>query len=102
MSAFDDLLMRTLEAGGGNSVVFDPQKLAKELIAYGESEAATKLLRLGLEELQAIGRRASQTFLNFSGEHGPILDKAICLAVVEHVEGKPRDLKRKRRIYPKG
>jgi hypothetical protein len=72
-----------------------------ELIAYGEPEAASKLQMLDATELQAIGRRAHAIWSTFSGEHGPMLDKAICLAIVEHIEGRPRELKRKRRQYPR-
>jgi hypothetical protein len=100
MSSPDDMLKRAIEAGA-STVVFDPKRLVQELIAFGESEAASKLLLLEANELQAIGRRANAIWNDFTGERGPTLDKAICLAVVEHVEGKPRELRRKRRQYPK-
>ena len=100
MSSFDDLLRASFEGGGG-TVVFDPKNLVKELIAYGEPEAATKLMLLDTQALQAIGRRADAIWSDFSGERGPTLDKALCLAIVEHIEGKRRELKRKRRVYPR-
>jgi hypothetical protein len=100
MANLDDLLLGAL-GGGEPIVVFEPDKLSHELVAYGEPEAAEKLICLGPDELRAIGRRAHHIWTGFSGESGPMLDKAICLAVVEHLEGKPRDLKRRRRQYPK-
>jgi hypothetical protein len=95
------ILKRTLDAEAGNTVAFNPEKIVPELIAYGEPEAAAKLVQLSAQELQVIGRRAHELWSDFTGERGPMLDKAICLAVVERVEGQPRDLKRKRRQYPK-
>ncbi len=84
-----------------SSIVFEPQSIAKELIAYGEPEAADGLLSLTPESLQVIGRRAHEIWNEFEGEHGPMIVTAICLAVVEHVEGKRRPLRRKRRVFPK-
>ena len=48
-----------------------------------------------------IGLLAHKHYSAFSGESGPMLDTAICLAVVEHLEGNARPLARKRRVYPK-
>jgi hypothetical protein len=84
-----------------SSVIFEPQNIAKELVAYGEPEAADRLLSLTSESLQVIGRKAHEIWNEIEGEHGPMLVTAICLAVVEHVEGNRRALRRKRRRYPK-
>jgi len=84
-----------------SSILFEPQSIVKELIAYGEPEAANRLLLLTSESLQVIGRRAHEISCEFEGGHGPMIVTAICLAVVEHVEGKRRPLRRKRRRYPK-
>jgi hypothetical protein len=99
----EDFLMAALETAGTaeSAVVFEPHKLVRELNAYGEPEAANKITQLETKELLAIGRRAHAIWSTFSGEHGPMLDKAICLAIVEYIEGSPRELRRKRRQYPK-
>ena len=80
-----------------SSILFEPRSIAEELIAYGEPEAADRLLSLTSESLQVIGGRAQEISCEFEGEHGPMIVTAICLAVVEHVEGKRRPLRRKRR-----
>ena len=86
-----DLMDRSL---GG--VAFDAQPLARELAAYGEPEAARMLLSMD-----------SDTHRRISVEAGKLLgqkvtiDRAICLAAVAVFEGKPRELCRKRRVYPK-
>jgi hypothetical protein len=71
--------------------------MAGELVAYGEIEAAEKLLHMDTKTILKIGLRAHEQF----SEGNLILDKAICLAIVEHIEGKSRELKRKKRSYPK-
>ncbi|MCL2340693.1 MAG: hypothetical protein FWC49_03195 [Proteobacteria bacterium] len=77
---------------------FDPRDLIRELLAYGEIEAADKLLQLDRKAIVAIGVLAMRYY---SAPDRPILDKAICLGIVEFLEEKPRPLKRKRRVYPK-
>ena len=84
-----------------SSIIFNPQTIAKELRAYGEPEAADKLLSLPSASLQAIGRRAHEISIEFEGGRGPMIVTAICLAVVEHVEGTRRPLRRKRRRFSK-
>jgi hypothetical protein len=76
-------------------VRFEPKSLVRELIAYGEPEAAEKLMTLEPAAIEAIGIRAHQLWSEI------MLDKAICLAIVEYVEGAPRPLRRKRRTYAK-
>ena len=79
-------------------VTFDPRDLVRELVAYGEPEAAELLPHLNEQAIAAIGVLASR---HSSGPENPILDKAICLGIVEFLEGQPRPLRRKRRLYPK-
>ena len=89
-------------AKDGSAIVFDPKAMAKELIAYGETEAAERLVQLDADEIREAGKLAYKHYSEFSGARGPMLDTAICLGVVEFLEGKPRALRRKRRVYPKG
>ena len=67
-------------------------------MAYGETEAARQLLLLDQQAIAAVGVLASR---HYSGPNNPILDKAICLGIVEFLEEQVRPLKRKRRLYPK-
>ena len=85
-------------SGARSTVHFDPRDLVRELVAYGETDAAEKLLILDQHAIAAIGVLASR---HYSAPDNPILDKAICLGVVEFLEGQARPLKRKRRLYPK-
>jgi hypothetical protein len=86
-------------AGARSSVIFKPEDLVRELVAYGEVEAADVLIRLDQQAIDAIGVLASR---HYSADSRPILDKSICLGIVEFIEGRARPLKRKRRMYPKG
>ncbi|WP_148268063.1 hypothetical protein [Pseudoxanthomonas spadix] len=85
-------------AGARSRVHFNPHDLVRELMAYGESDAAEKLLLLDEQAIAAVGVLASR---HYSGPDNPILDKAICLGIVEFLEGQGRPLKRNRRVYPK-
>lgn len=85
-------------ASARSKVHFKPGDLVRELEAYGEQEAAEKLQELDEQAIAAIGVLASR---HYSGPDNPILDKAICLGVVEFLEEKARPLRRKRRAYPK-
>jgi len=85
-------------AGARSTVNFNPRDLVRELVAYGETDAADKLPQLGQQAIAAIGVLASR---RYSAADRPILDKAICLGVVEFLEEHARPLKRKRRLYPK-
>jgi len=86
-------------ADARSTVHFNPRDLVRELEAYGETEAAAKLLLLDQQAIAAVGVLASR---HYAGPDNPILDKAICLGLVEFLEEHARPLKRKRRIYPKG
>jgi hypothetical protein len=84
--------------GARSTVHFNPSSLVRELIAYGETEAAERLMQLDHQGIAAIGVLASK---HYSAPDNPILDKAICLGVVEFLEEQARPLKRKRRLYPR-
>lgn len=86
-------------ADARSRVTFNPRDLVRELEAYGELEAAETLLQLDEKSIAAIGVLASR---HYSGPDNPILDKAICMGVVEFIEEKARPLKRKRRVYSLG
>ncbi len=96
-----DAFMERMLREQPQTVLFDRKDVAKALIAYGESDAASKVSRLSVKALKEIGCRAHQIWSEFSGARGPNLDNALCRAVVEYIEGAPRPLKRKRRILPK-
>ena len=88
-------LLELMEKGVGG-IAFEAAPLARELLAFGEPEAAAAMLTMSPEtHLQisvAAGRLLGQNLT---------IDKAICLAAVGVFEGKPRELRRKRRVYPK-
>jgi hypothetical protein len=85
-------------SGARSRVYFNPNDLVRELVAYGEIDAAGKIPFLDEHAIAAIGVLASR---HYSGPDNPILDKAICLGIVEFIEEKARPLKRRRRLYPK-
>jgi hypothetical protein len=85
-------------AGARSTVNFDPRDLVRELVAFGETDAAEKLLQLDSQSIAAIGVLASR---HFSAEDRPFLDKAICRGIVEFLEESARPLKRARRKYPR-
>lgn len=85
-------------ASARSTVNFNPSNLVKELLAYGETNAADKLMQLDHRAIAAIGVLACK---HYSAPDNPILYKAICLGIVEFLEEQARPLKRKRRIYPK-
>jgi len=85
-------------AGARSTVNFDPADLVRELAAYGETDASDRLMHLDQQAIAAIGVLASR---HYSAPDSPILDKAICLGIVEFLEERARPLKRKRRLYPK-
>jgi hypothetical protein len=84
--------------GARSTVNFNPRDLARELAAYGEADAAEKLLQLDEREIAAIGVLASR---HYSAPDRPMLDKAICLGIVEFLEERARPLRRNRRLYAK-
>ncbi len=85
-------------AGARSTVNFDPGDLVRELVAFGEVDAADKLLQLDAQSIAAIGVLASR---HYSAPDRPFLDKAICRGIVEFLEGRARPLRRSRRKYPK-
>jgi len=88
----------TILPGARSTVHFNPGDLVRELLAYGETDAAERLLLLDEQAIAAIGVLASR---HYSAPDNPILDKAICLGIVEFLEEQARPLNRKRRVYPK-
>ena len=86
-------------AGARSTVNFNPRDLVRELEAFGETDAAAALMQLDAQAIQAIGVLASR---HYSAPDTPFLDKAICLGIVEFLEGQARPLSRSRRRYPKG
>lgn len=85
--------------GAPSTVAFDPVDMVKELRAYGEVDAADQIVKLNPEAIRTIGALAHK---HYSASTSPMLDTAICLGIVEFLEGKTRPLKRKRRVYAKG
>ncbi|GGJ98206.1 hypothetical protein GCM10009304_25180 [Pseudomonas matsuisoli] len=81
-----------------SKVTFRLADIAPQLIAYGEPEAAEKLMQLDDCSLHKIGVLAFDNYL----VPKTILYKAVCLAVVEYLEGTKRELRRKKRVFPKG
>lgn len=85
---FADLIQRNV-----SGVAFELAKAAGQLEAYGEHEVAAWLPTIDSDVHARISMRAHQI--------PGMLDKAICLACVEILEGKARPLKRRRRAFPK-
>ena len=83
-------------AGARSTVNFDPRDLVRELIAFGELDAAERLPQLDAQSIAAIGVLASR---HYSAEDRPFLDKAICRGIVEFLEGRARPLRRAKRKY---
>jgi hypothetical protein len=84
-------LLDLMDRGLGG-VAFKLEDLAPQLEAYGESEAASKLLTVDAATHAQISVVAGK----YAGL-GHTMDKSICLAAVEVFEGHPRELRRKRR-----
>jgi len=78
-------------------VTFKVKDIVPQLIAYGEEEAAEKLVTFSKDDLLKVGELAFNHYL----VPKTILNKAICLGVIEHLEGCARELKRKRRVFKK-
>jgi hypothetical protein len=68
--------------------------LAANLAAYGEQEASARIDSLSSEDYERIGKIGFQYAL--AGKHWFL---AGCLAAIEVLEGTPRALKRKRRVW---
>jgi hypothetical protein len=78
-------------------MLYTPRKnLIVDLKAYGEDDVARKIRGLSKKEYDRLGNLASDHSLT-----GMLLAKALALAAVEVVEGEPRPLKRKRRLFAK-
>jgi hypothetical protein len=88
--------LRDLMDRGTGGVSFDPADLAPELVAYGEPEAAEFLLTVSPDTHAQISVIAGHLLSDKI-----TIDKAICLAAIEVLEGRARPLRRKRRVYAK-
>ena len=75
-------------------LVLSRKDLAANLAAYGEHEASSLIEGLSKEDYDRIGKIGFQYAL--AGKH---LLLASCLAAIEVLEGSPRELKRKRRVW---
>lgn len=83
-------------------------QLALDLRTYGEDQCASAVPQLTDEQMSRIGEIAghlvSSPNTRTASGASMLLAKAVALAAVEVIEGKPRDLKWKRRklkgIYP--
>jgi len=89
---------KAIISGARSTVSFKPERMVRELVAYGEPEAAATLTQLNPEAVAAVGVLASR---HYSAPDNPMLDTAICRAIVEFIEGAARPLRRKRRVYSK-
>ncbi len=73
--------------------------LAIDLRTYGEDELAAKVSELTDDQMKQIGERAAEYACT-----GMLLARAVALAAIEFLEGRPREPKWKRRklkgIYP--
>ncbi len=82
-------------------VITSSLSLARELWRFGEPALAEQSLRLSPEDVADVGARAGQ--LHRSGEvdvlwPGGPADRALLLAAIEHLEGRPRPCARARRL----
>jgi hypothetical protein len=76
-------------------MIFTPREsIVQDLKDYGEDESASQILHLSAEDWNRFDKIASKHAYT-----GMLLAKAVALAAVEITEGKPRELKRKRRIF---
>lgn len=82
-------------------VITSGLSLARELWRYGEPDLAQKALRLPAEEVLAIGARVGPLLASGDADrlwpNGP-RDRAVLLAVVEHLEGEARPCARRTRL----
>ena len=78
-----------------NGVAFDIAPLVRELRAFGEDETAEWLDQVDDATHDNVSRLAMKVLL----KEQMTIDKAICLAAVEVLEGISRPLRRKRRNY---
>ena len=71
-----------------------PEVLIADLQSYGEDEVAAQVHSLSKGQIERLGQIAFTHACT-----GMLLAKALSLAAVEVVEGAPRELKRKRRVF---
>jgi len=77
------------------STLYSPRdNVVQDLVEYGEDEAAGQVMNLSKEDYDRLGQIAFEHACT-----GMLLAKALALAAVEIIEGKPRELKRKRRVF---
>jgi hypothetical protein len=69
--------------------------LAADLRSYGENAVAERVANLDDAAMRALGEQAAR----YMTKGARNLAQALALAAVEVVEGSPRPLKRKRRIF---
>jgi hypothetical protein len=70
------------------------EKIVQDLEDYGEDEVAAQAPDLLLKDWNRFDTIATKHMYT-----GMLISKALALAAVEIVEGEPRELKRKRRIF---
>jgi hypothetical protein len=75
-------------------LVIPKEDLARNLIAYGEEAVSAQLSSMSPEDYRRVCEIGFRHALS-----GMMLLKAGCLAAIEVVEGRPRELKRKRRDW---
>jgi hypothetical protein len=75
--------------------------IERQLRAYGEEAVAMKLADVSDEDYDRISQRAFDYACQSStpSGRGMLLDMALARAAVEVIEGAPRELRRKRRVY---
>ena len=88
----DDLPV--LVRAAGSLLIMSRQTLAAQLWAYGEEAASERVAMLSADEYQRVCQIGFQYALT-----GMDLGKAGCLAAIEVMEGRPRELRRSRRIW---
>jgi hypothetical protein len=75
-------------------LVVTKEDLIRNLLAYGEAAVSNRIASMSAEEYDRVGEIGFKHALA-----GMNLFKAACHAAVEVVEGSPRDLNRKRRVW---
>ena len=73
-------------------IIATKKSIQQDLLAYGEEQLAKQIDKLSDDDLKEIGKLASKHI----GEGGYIA-KHITLGVIEYIEGKKREPKRKKR-----
>jgi hypothetical protein len=75
-------------------LIIQKHDLAENLAAYGEIEASTRVSSMSDDEY----RRVCEVAFQYLRNRNPLM-KSACLAAIEVLEGKPRELKRKKRRW---